>query len=497
MKNFKILIPKILLLFLLLAGMNFLYRYIFLPKDLQEHSDIVNLIKEMVRDSCEIVYVGESSNITVRWDDRDKRAISNMIADYFPAKKMGDMTKAASHAGIYYEMLRNIPENSTVKTVIVTMNLRSFDAGWRYSHLETPLQKSIVLLKKRPALFNRFMLSFKGYEIQTDEYRDTTIAEAYRNDILKFPYPFPYKTVDEWDKARALTPIVNPDSLSGIDYTSLACNYIKTFAFQIDTLTNPRIKDFDHIVSLAKKRGWKLIFNLMAENMEKVQQLLGDDLLFLMRQNRDLLLQRYNKDGVMVVDNLDAVPNEEFIDQDWTTEHYAQKGRRIVASNVAQNLKSIYSADYKEFMEDNNLHCEFFCDCEIAHFWLQWQTVTDELSYSPHHASKIAGGNPYSVTFEYPIKYLPDSMSKMQVEMYVYQTTANAEAQIIMQVDGNDSYSLSYPVSSLLLPGKTWQKINCTFPLEERFYKNDRVKFFLHNRSWEWIYIDDILVKFE
>jgi hypothetical protein len=235
----------------------------------------------------------------------------------------------------------------------------------------------------------------------------------------------------------------------------------------------------------------------MAENMEKAQQLLGNDLLFLMQQNRDLLMQRYNKDGVTVVDNLDAVPNEEFIDQDWTTEHYAQRGRRIVASNVAQSLRFIYPADYKEFIEDNSLHCEFFCDCETAHFWLQWQTVTDELSYSPPHASKIAGDDPYSVTFEYPIKYLPDSMSKMQIEMYVYQATANAEAQIIMQVDGNDNYSLSYPVSSLLLPSKTWQKINCTFPLEEKFYKNDRVKFFLYNQSWELIYIDDILVKFE
>ena len=101
--------------------------YIFFEKDIQKHSDIINLLRKVVNDKDEIVYVAESSNIAYREDDNDKRSISDFIADYYPSIKFGNITKEASHAGIYYELLRNIPENSSVKTVIVTLNLRSFE----------------------------------------------------------------------------------------------------------------------------------------------------------------------------------------------------------------------------------------------------------------------------------------------------------------------------------------------------------------------------------
>jgi hypothetical protein len=47
-----------------------------------------------------------------------------------------------------------------------------------------------------------------------------------------------------------------------------------------------------------------------------------------------------------VVDNLEAVDDEQFIDQNWTTEHYAEKGRRIIAANVAKALKSWYPTQF-------------------------------------------------------------------------------------------------------------------------------------------------------
>ena len=84
----------------------------------------------------------------------------------------------------------------------------------------------------------------------------------------------------------------------------------------------------------------------MAENTEKAQQLIGDELTFLMRQNRDLLVNRYHRNGVLVVDNLECVPSKEYTDSTWTTEHYAEKGRRIVARNVADTLRRFYPKSF-------------------------------------------------------------------------------------------------------------------------------------------------------
>ena len=130
--------------------------------------------------------------------------------------------------------------------------------------------------------------------------------------------------------------------------TELACHYIKAYGFQIDTLRNPRIADFDAIVELAREREWNLVFNLMAENMEKAGYLVGDDLLYLMNANRELLKNYYGSRGVLVVDNLSRVEDEQFTDQDWTTEHYGERGRKTIAKQVALALKTWYGEAYKD-----------------------------------------------------------------------------------------------------------------------------------------------------
>ena len=121
---------------MLLVAMNWIYSKWFYERDLQAHSDMVNLPRQVVADSCRIVYLGESSNRTYGWAESDQRKISDMVWAYFPNVRCGDMTKDASHAEIYYNMLKLIPKESSVETVVVTMNLRSDDtfvedAGWR------------------------------------------------------------------------------------------------------------------------------------------------------------------------------------------------------------------------------------------------------------------------------------------------------------------------------------------------------------------------------
>jgi hypothetical protein len=337
----------LLSLLLLLLLMNYIYKQFFFEEDLQEYAALINLVRDVPADA-DIIYLGESSNNTVRGDDMDKRKISDFIGDYYPGLAMYDMTKPAAHAGIFRVLLQQMPEDSEVETVIVTLTLRSFNAQWIHSPLETSLQKSLVLLRPYPPLVNRFLLSFKAYEIKTAEERTRDFKKQWKKDQLHFPYEFPHRDVTQWDRWMSYAGI--PDEEGGRDQakTELACHYIKAYGFQIDTLSNPRIADFDDIVELARKRGWKLVFNLMAENVEKAGELVGEDLLFLMDENRKLLLNYYGSKGVMVVDNLGCVEDEQYIDQNWTTEHYAEKGRKTLARNVAGAIRSLYPEEYRD-----------------------------------------------------------------------------------------------------------------------------------------------------
>ena len=129
----------------------------------------------------------------------------------------------------------------------------------------------------------------------------------------------------------------------------MSTRYIKTYGFQINTETNPRIKDFDEIVAVAKQKKLNIVFNLLAENVAYADSLVGKDLVFLMQQNKQLLIDRYTQKGALVVDNFEVVLGKDFIDQRWTTEHYKERGRRAIAKNVAEALKRIYP---REFVED-------------------------------------------------------------------------------------------------------------------------------------------------
>lgn len=338
------MIKKILLntlaFVLMLVLFNFIYERFFYQNDIKKHSEIYKSIQS-VPNQTDVLYLGESSNITFRNSDTDKRSISEMMSDYLSDVTINDITQPASHAGIYKMLLQELDSSKQIKTVVITLNLRSFNAQWINSDLELPLQKALVLLRDNPPLINRIMLSFKNYDNRTKAERQHDIQKQWKKDEFVGLKEFPFKNVVEWDNWMA----------NNENYTKtkrdLACHYIKGYGFQIDFDNNPRIKDFDEIVELAKERNWNLVFNLLAENTQKADELVGEDLTFMMNQNTQNLIKYYENKGVTVVNNLNRVEDEQFIDQNWTTEHYAEKGRKTIARNVAEALKKWHLNDSK------------------------------------------------------------------------------------------------------------------------------------------------------
>ncbi len=340
---FKKIAIRICTLLLIITGLNFIYTVTLFEKDLKEKSPELTQIKSM-EENTDVYYFGESSNTSYKEGDSLLNSISEMTSLFFPDLKFTNVNKYATHAGVYKQWMEQI--NKLPKAIIVTLNLRSFDASWIHSKLETQLRESLVLSYPYPNLINRFFLSLGAFDNQSDQQREQTTINEWKTKELQFPFPYKYKTVSEWDAALAAGSYLKPDGSWDMDKIILACHYVKGYAFNLDE-TNPRIKDFDEITTWCTKNNVNLYLNLMAENINYADSLVGKELVFLMKQNRDYLVKRYTKENCVVVDNLELVAGKEFIDQNWTTEHYNYKGRMKIAKNLATQLKKQFEKEYK------------------------------------------------------------------------------------------------------------------------------------------------------
>ena len=335
------------MLLLILTGLNFIYNLTLYEKDLQDKSKEVLDIRNS-QTNTDVYYFGESSNVTHLPDDSITNSISEITNFFFPSLKITTITKYATHAGIYKHWLNEIDViKNKPSAIIVTLNMRSFDGAWIHSKLETQLQESLVLTQPYPNLINRFLLSLQAFDNRTEKQREQQMLEEWKTVPLIFPEEFKYKTVSEWDYAMSQGSYLNADGSWDIDKIILACHYIKGYAFNLNE-NNPRIKDFDEIANWCNKNEINLYLNLMAENVQYADSLVGKELVFLMKQNRDYLVNRYTKNNCKVVDNLERVEGKEFIDQEWTTEHYAYKGRMAIAKNLANHLKGQFKNEYKK-----------------------------------------------------------------------------------------------------------------------------------------------------
>lgn len=332
----KKILWKLLLLAVVVAVLDVIYYFTLYPKDLRENCTLMEISQRAAND-VDIVYLGESSNHTYSDSDTDKRFICEMIDDLLPNQRVGNLTKDACHAGVYYDILRNIPRKSDVKTAIVTVNLRSFSSEWLYSTLEVPLRKEQVMMKKIPALGKRLMLAFKAYPTWTEEERSRLAGEYLKGQTFTLPHPFPYHNALDWDHGVGSSYTLHNGTHPSIDTIELACHYIKCFAYEMDD-NNPRINDLDKIVRSCQRRGWQPVFNILAENVDQMDSLCGPELVYLVRKNAQYIVDRYSRKGVIVVNNVDKVRDNDFRDRDFPTEHYTQNGRLTIAKNVSEVL---------------------------------------------------------------------------------------------------------------------------------------------------------------
>lgn len=352
--HFSYFISRFILLAAVLAVADVVYRNTFYERDLREGCTLMERSLKPVAEGADIAYLGESSNHAVADDEEDKRFISDMLQDHLPDHRVCNMDKDACHAGIYYDILRNIPKDNPVRVAVVTVNLRSFSAEWLYSSLEPALQKEQVFMRRGPALYKRTLLAFKGYAHWSEAERAKKVRHELRHQSFEH-HTLPYHTAAAWDHA-----LYESLTASGADETtiSLATHYVKAFACQIDE-HNPRIKDLDRIVRLCRKRGWQPVFLILPDNEEQINELVGPELVELLHRNGNYIEQRYSQQGVTVVNCQGLVADADFRDRDFPTEHYRQAGRQTIANclynAIEQNPWGLYNPYTGEYKQINRL----------------------------------------------------------------------------------------------------------------------------------------------
>lgn len=329
------------LVFILLANM--VYWKFFFADDVKKHADSLENLW-VVDSDAQAIYFGESSNFHITEEDTFKHRISYILDDLLPEYKLATVDNAGLHAGTYLALLKHIPKEMPIEFVVVTMNYRSFGASWRYAQGENYLAKTERLLDRPIPLLSKFRISLKDYDQRPDKDREQQMLDAWKTETFEIPN-FKFNTIAQWDSALAYTEATSAKSEFTPNELAMAFHYIKNFAFDIDFESNERIRDFDQIVALSKERGYVVFFNLLDENMEELNRLVGPELSGLIDKNRALLVDRYTEMGALVIDNFNTVPDSCFVDRKYTTEHYSFEGKSIIARHLADEIRKDLKSD--------------------------------------------------------------------------------------------------------------------------------------------------------
>ena len=315
-----------------------IYNQYIWPLDRKEHAYFLNELKNS-NDSCDLIYIGESSNFWSNKDSGDIREISKML-QHKTNRKVLNLSKSAYHLGIYRPIFNHFDDLNNLKDVVLTINLRTFGPPCVHSSIETSLQKDRVFYKKESPIIRKMRAVFSLYDNTPNKQRDAQMWQQWTFDTLTLKgRPLPYHTVKYWCGVTKF-----PDSFGKEDMPKrvLADHYVKAYGFNI-TKNNARIVDLDAIVKQASKASYRLHLLILSENTHWADSLVGADMADLIRENRDFIVNRYKNKypNVYVIDNLETIPAKYFGEKDWTTEHYFWQGRAMIADSIKSHLRNV------------------------------------------------------------------------------------------------------------------------------------------------------------
>jgi len=325
-----------------------------------------------------------------------------------------------------------------------------------------------------PLTFRRLLLSLDYYDNKSLEERKQQFLQYWKRDTISITEFNFIKTTFEWDSISALSQKYK-DINYVIDYDKVGfmCNIIKAFAYNLDTINNVRFKQFDKIIKLANNRNWNLIFNILPEDIDKAEIMVGKEIPYILNRNKEIFIKKYRNKNVTIIDNMELL-NGGYFYETYPTEHYIPKGKEIVANKVSEVISSIYTE--QEFVEkafniDDNIQIKTsFVICENG----------DILNVN----------NPYAKPFE--LKSLNVYKQSVDSVIVSFKTEANIFEKLFLVVDyynnTNSYYWKKYNLSDFKnVKGLYSKKIKLPSVIDS----NDKIKIYLWNAGANDFYFTD------
>jgi hypothetical protein len=323
----------------------------------------------------DVVYLGESSNTSFNpWTDTFGYSVSEFLQMYLPQNRVRGVSHDGYHVGLFSQMLGLMPEHwadSGHKTVVITVNMRSFGPSAMFNGNEASNQQEAIFYSHRTALLNRVYVSLHHYDNRDSREMERAKTQWFRTRDLRLgggagqhygsthgdgglkpegEVWYYHNTVKWWlwDLQRQFAPVSGDADLARV--MPMAEAYLKEFAFLLDE-ENPRVQALDAIVEKCKREQVNVVFVLLMPNYDHANRLFGAELTQLMDYNMDFLRKRfagwekeYNK-GDFKVGYVDVqraygdwAGGKHYTDQWYPTEHVDAHIRQFIAKKTADKI---------------------------------------------------------------------------------------------------------------------------------------------------------------
>ena len=177
-----------------------------------------------------------------------------------------------------------------------------------------------------------------------------------------------------------------------------------------------------------------------------------------------------------MVNNLSLVRDINFIDQDWTTEHYYEEGRRIIADHLALTLRDFYPDDY---------HNPDSLKMDTGHYFLNGTKTLDRQ-------------NPYGKTLVLTTDSIRSDWDMVNVAFEIKQTDSlNNAIFAVEKLDAQGEKSIdSYVVKKQVKKTGEWDFATFALPIDSTFRMAQKIKLYVHNFSESPVQIRNFDVSF-
>ena len=127
------------------------------------------------------------------------------------------------------------------------------------------------------------------------------------------------------------------------------------------------------------------------------------------------------------------------------------------------------------------------------------QTLTDEIAFSGKQSSKTGQKQDFSISLDYKVKNLPDSLKSISISFQKFQREINKDAKIVIQISGSRfKYQWNgFVIDDLAHSLNKWEEVKLNFPLPEDFYSASVIKVYIFNPTSKFLFIDDVSIAFK